>query len=143
MPSIILIEDNPVDAELTLRTLRKANISSDIRVFFEASAAREYLFSHPEAALFPPKLILLDINLGAESGLDILDHLRQHSRLSHIPVIVLTGYNTDSTVVQSYERGIAGFIVKPLDMAQFEVVLQSIGLYHELVLIPTKDGYHD
>jgi CheY-like chemotaxis protein len=129
---ILLVEDNPDDAELTLRTLRKNNVANQVLVLTDGQAAIDYLI---EGAPFGghasvlPKVILLDLKLPKVDGLEVLRRIRGDERTKLIPVVVLTSSNQESDLVRTYELGVNSYIVKPVDFSQFAATVRDVGLY--------------
>jgi two-component system response regulator len=134
---ILLIEDNPQDAELALRALRQAKIANHIRVARDGAEAIEILFgaaSHsPEAA---PKVILLDLKLPKIDGLEVLKRVKSDPRTKLIPVVVLTSSREQNDIVESYRLGVSSYIVKPVDFERFAEAVQKAGMYWLLLNQP-------
>lgn len=126
---ILVIDDNPDDTFLTLRTLRTHKITEDILVIHDGEAALEWLKNTPTA----PELVLLDLNLPKVSGIDILIYLKSNPRTQAIPVVVLTGSMDQRDLVENYSRNANGYIEKPLDYARFVETVSDIGLTKLLV----------
>ena len=126
---ILLIDDNPDDTFLTLRTLRTHKITEDILVIHDGEEALEWL----KNTATPPELVLLDLNLPKVSGIDILIYLKSNSRTQSIPVVVLTGSMDQRDLVENYSRNANGYIEKPLDFARFVETVRDIGLTSLLV----------
>lgn len=132
MAQILLVEDNRDDEELILLTLTENQIATDVKVVRDGAEALDYLFAAgPYAAQKPdlPYLILLDVKLPKISGLEVLQRVRQDSRLSRIPVVMLTSSREDPDVSRSYELGANSYIVKPVDFRQFKEAIKLVGLY--------------
>src|SRR5579872_972360 len=96
----LVIESSPADAYLTSEALKQAGLTSEIIVIGDGQAALDHL----ETAA-PPEMILLDLNLDILSGLDLLDRIREDSRLSAIPVVMLSGSENGKDIQESYRRG--------------------------------------
>ncbi|MDD5204883.1 MAG: response regulator [Desulfobacterales bacterium] len=128
---IVLIEDNPTDAELTLHALKKSNLANNVKVLRDGEEALEYLFS---ACPLPgtvgcPYLILLDLKLPKISGLEVLEKIRSDERTKMIPVVVLTSSAEEKDRVESYKLGVNSYIVKPVEFDNFAKVVAEIGFY--------------
>lgn len=125
--TILLIEDNEGDEALTLRALKRHNISNPVHVARDGAEALEYLFGLPEGAL--PQLILLDLNLPKIGGLEVLRSVRAEPRTKRLPVVILTSSKEDRDLAEGYERGANSYIVKPVDFVQFSDAVRQLGLY--------------
>ena len=135
--SIVLVEDNPADAELTIRALRRGKISNPIHHLEDGAEALDFLFcegAYSDRAIdTPPKVILLDLKLPKVNGLEVLRRLKTDSRTQTIPVVVLTSSGQDRDVIDSYELGVNSYIVKPVDFEQFSEAIRQIGCYWVLL----------
>ncbi|HEX4629377.1 MAG TPA: response regulator [Chthoniobacterales bacterium] len=130
---ILLVEDNPEDLELTLRALRKGNITNSIEVVRDGAEALEFLFcegAHVARDLEDgPKVILLDLKLPKVDGLEVLRRVKTDERTKSIPVVVLTSSKEQRDVVESYQLGVNSYIVKPVNFEGFAHAVQEIGMY--------------
>jgi len=130
---IVLIEDNPNDAELTMDALQRENLGSHIMLLMDGEEALDYLFSRGKYKnnkyLESVKLILLDLKLPKISGLEVLKMVKSNERTKSIPVVVLTSSAEDYDVIESYKLGANSYIVKPVDFEQFLKTVKEIGLY--------------
>jgi two-component system response regulator len=129
---ILLVEDNPSDEALTLRALRKNNISSTVVVKRDGAEALDYLFvrrsdSGDTRAL--PQLILLDLQLPKIDGLEVLRRIRADARTRLLPVVILTSSREDGDLVRGYDLGANGYVRKPVDFVQFAEAVRQVGLY--------------
>jgi two-component system, response regulator len=124
--NILLVEDNPDDAELTLRAFAKNNIANSVVHVADGEEALDYLLS-PDNPL--PTLVLLDLKLPKVSGLDVLKRMRADARTKRTPVVVLTSSNEERDLVASYDLGANSFVRKPVDFAQFLDAAKQLGLY--------------
>ncbi len=122
---ILLVEDNPADAELTLHALRKSNLANKIQLARDGAEALDFLFCRGDFASreFPqaPNLILLDLKLPKVDGLQVLEEVKRDTRTRAIPVIVLTTSKEESDMVTSYHFGVNSYIQKPLTSANFRM----------------------
>ncbi len=129
---ILLVEDNPDDAELTLRALREHNLANRVKVVSDGVEALEYLRpdegEHPPADGYP-KLVLLDLKLPRVGGLEVLRRLKASERTRLIPVVVMTSSREEADLVASYKYGANSYIVKPVDFDQFMKAVSVLGLY--------------
>ncbi len=130
---ILLVEDNPDDAELTLRAFRKSKILNEIVVVTDGVEALDYVFAtgaHAERNLEAnPAVILLDLKLPKIGGLEVLRRLRADERTRRIPVVVLTSSIEERDILSSYDLGANSFVRKPVDFAQFVDAAQQLGMY--------------
>ncbi|MBW4424158.1 MAG: response regulator [Nostoc desertorum CM1-VF14] len=131
--SIVLVEDNPTDAELTIRALRRSRIGNQIQLLEDGVEALDFLFCRGNYAhrsmTNQPKVILLDLKLPRISGLEVLRQLKADPRTQRIPVVVLTSSAEDQDIIESYQLGVNSYIVKPVDFEQFNQVVQQLGFY--------------
>jgi len=131
--TILLVEDNPDDVELTLRAFEQANIANEVRVVRDGAAALELLLARGEhegrERGDDPQLVLLDLKLPRVSGLDVLRELRSHERTQLLPVVVLTSSQEERDVVESYRLGANSYVRKPVDFAEFVEATRQLGLY--------------
>ena len=131
--SIVLVEDNPTDAELTIRALRRGRIGNNIQLLEDGAEALDFLFCRGEYAhrsiTNQPKVILLDLKLPRVSGLEVLRQLKSDPRTQMIPVVVLTSSAEDQDMIESYQLGVNSYIVKPVDFEQFNQAVQQLGFY--------------
>jgi two-component system response regulator len=124
---IVLVEDNPDDAALTLRAFRKSSLQADVRVFQDGIEALAYLQGSGLTA--QPDVILLDLKLPLLDGLEVLARLRAHPETRLVPVVMLTTSQEQDDLVRSYTLGANSYIRKPVDFNRFVEVIQAIGLY--------------
>lgn len=123
--TILLVEDNPDDVELTLRALQRNNIANSVTVARDGVEALNCLSS--PASL--PTVILLDLKLPKVDGLEVLKTVRATERLKRLPVVILTSSKEEQDVIKSYELGANSYIRKPVDFAQFTDAVKQLGLY--------------
>jgi CheY-like chemotaxis protein len=132
---ILLVEDNPADAELTLRALSRSKLTNHVHVARDGAEALDFLFprSGPAAG---PKVILLDLKLPKVDGLEVLRRLKADDRTRRIPVVVLTSSREEPDIVTSYRLGANSYIVKPVDFEAFVRAVSDVGLYWLLLNEP-------
>jgi two-component system, response regulator len=139
---ILIVEDNPRDAELTLRALKKNNLANNILVAEDGAEALDFFFCRGkfEKRNFtnPPKVVLLDLKLPKVSGLEILKIVKGDKRTSLIPIVVVTSSKQEPDMKKAYELGVNSYVVKPVDFDQFINAMSSLGLYWLLVNEPLK-----
>jgi two-component system response regulator len=131
--SILLVEDNADDVELTLRAFRKSKVLNEIVVKRDGVEALDYLFSsgadaglHPSPSL---EVVLLDLKLPKVDGLEVLRRMRADERTRRTPVVVLTSSSEEKDIVRSYDLGANSFVRKPVDFNEFLEAAQQLGLY--------------
>ena len=134
---ILLVEDNATDEELTLRALRKANIANRVVVVRDGAAALDYVFARgvfaSRADKEHPLVVLLDLNLPKVGGLDVLKAIRADPRTRTQPVVILTSSGEDRDVLEGYGNGANSYVVKPVEVTQFNEAVGQLGLYWVLV----------
>jgi two-component system, response regulator len=130
---ILIVEDNPQDAELAIRALKKLNLAIHIVVAEDGEEALNIIFSRgvPEArqALMPPKVIFLDLKLPKVSGLDILKEIKSNPSTKMIPVVIITSSREDHDIRAAYEFGANGYVVKPVEFEAFSNSIIQTGLF--------------
>jgi two-component system, response regulator len=130
---ILLIEDNPDEAELTIRSLKKHNLANKLMHFDDGAEALDFIFPKDPSTEtdfhFNPKLILLDLKLPKVTGLEILSRLKEDERTKMIPVVVLTSSKEEQDVFESYKLGVNAYIVKPVNFETFARVISELGLF--------------
>jgi two-component system response regulator len=139
---IILVEDNPDDAELVIRALRKNGISNTLVHLQDGEAALHFLFCegpYEGARVLPnPRVILLDLKMPKVDGLEVLRRVKSHERLRLIPVVMLTSSKEDKDIFESYHLGVNSYVVKPVEFERLLKTVQGIGLYWLLLNQPCK-----
>jgi len=116
--SILLVEDNPMDVDLTKRAFAMNGLPVDMQVAGDGEQALEYI-ARWDAGEVPPSVILLDLKLPKVGGLDVLKRLKEHPIYRHIPVVVLTSSSEDRDIQAAYSRGANSYIVKEIDFDKF------------------------
>ena len=130
---ILLVEDDPDDVELTLRALRKSNITNKVELARDGAEALDYLFgtgaySGRDTSLMPT-VILLDLKLPKIDGFELLRRLRADDRTKLLPVVILTSSKEEQDIANGYSRGCNSYVRKPVDFAQFSEAVRQLGLY--------------
>ncbi len=137
---ILLVEDNPTDVELTLRTLEKHNLANHVEVVNDGAKALDFVFAtgaHKDRKIDKkPKVILLDLKLPKVDGLEVLRKMKSDERTKDIPVVVLTSSKEEQDRIESYRLGVNSYIVKPVDFTQFSKAVSKLGLYWVLLNEP-------
>jgi two-component system, response regulator len=130
---ILLVEDNPNDAEMAMRALKKNNIANNVAHVADGAEALDFIFARGAYSgrkiENSPKVILLDLKLPKVDGLEVLKIVKSDPRTKIIPVIVLTSSNEESDIIESYQLGVNSYIVKPVDFDKFVEAIKGLGLY--------------
>jgi CheY-like chemotaxis protein len=134
---ILLVEDNPMDVDLTMRAFAKRKLANPIQVARDGEEALAFL-ERWEAGETLPVVVLLDINLPKVSGLDVLQQFKTHPHSQKVPVIILTTSAEDGDIQVAYEKGANSYIVKPVDFEKFVEVASQIDLYWNVINIPPR-----
>lgn len=139
---ILIVEDDPRDAELTLRALKKNNLANNVFVAKDGEEAIEFIFCKGkfESRNFnnPPKVILLDLKLPKVGGLEILRLVKGDKKTTHIPIVIVTSSREEPDMKEAYDLGVNSYVVKPVDFDKFVSAMSSLGLYWLLVNQPLK-----
>jgi two-component system response regulator len=130
---ILLIEDNPSDAELAIRELRRHKFANRIHLIGDGAEALDFIFcrgAYQHRSFYrPPKLILLDMKLPKVDGLQILAAIKQDVRTQAIPVVIMTSSSEQRDLIESYKLGANAYIQKPVDFDEFRRVIEHIGMF--------------
>jgi two-component system response regulator len=131
--TILLVEDNPSDINLTKRAFEKGHITNDLVVAEDGQEALDYIFGTGKYANRDigqlPTLILLDLKLPKISGLEVLKKIRATEIIKRLPVVILTSSKEEQDVAASYDLGVNSYIRKPIDFNQFAEAIKYLGLY--------------
>jgi two-component system response regulator len=131
--TILLIEDNASDIDLTKRALEKGRIANALVVVSDGQEALDYLFGTGEYAGRDtsdfPALTLLDLKLPKVSGLEVLRRIRSDSRTRRMPVVILTSSREEQDIAAGYDLGVNSYIRKPVDFEHFVQSVAQLGLY--------------
>lgn len=134
---ILLVEDNPRDAELTMRALTRRNLANNVYVLEDGEEALEFVFCRGRFAErkfgFPPKVILLDLKLPKVDGLEVLREIKGDDRTRMIPVVVVTSSREHPDIKTAYALGANSYVVKPVDFEAFLEIMSQLGLYWVLM----------
>jgi len=130
---ILLVEDNPYDAEMTIRSLQGRHLANRLHHVKDGAEALAFIFargpySHRTVEA-GPHLILLDLKLPKVDGLEVIKTIKADERTRPIPVVVLTSSTEEPDIAQSYRLGVNSYIVKPVDFEKFSDVISQLGLY--------------
>jgi CheY-like chemotaxis protein len=130
---ILLVEDNPYDAELALRSLKNNHLANRVIVVRDGEEALDFIFARgafsDRRVEDIPRVILLDLKLPKVDGLEVLKAVKNDPRTRFIPVVVLTSSKEEKDIVESYQLGANSYIVKPVDFDKFIEAVNSLGLY--------------
>jgi len=139
---ILIVEDDPRDAELTLRALRKNDLAHHAYVAEDGEEALDFFFCRGKFAErdlnSPPRVVLLDMKLPKVNGLEVLKAIKSDTRTKHIPVVIVTSSREEPDIKKAYELGVNSYVVKPVDFDNFVNAMSSLGLYWLLVNQPMK-----
>lgn len=133
---ILLVEDNPTDAELAMRALRKKNLANNLVWVRDGAEALDFVYCRGEyegRSNGTPKLILLDLKLPKVDGIEVLRILKSDPDARTVPVVMLTSSHEEKDIVESYQLGVNSYIVKPVDFEKFVEMVAQVGLYWSLV----------
>jgi len=137
---ILLVEDNPRDAELTVRALKKRNLANRLFVVEDGVEALDFIFCRGKyagrAVAQPPKVVLLDLKLPKLDGLEVLRAIKADERVCRIPVVIITSSHEDPDIQAAYELGVNSYVVKPVNFDAFVEAVSHLGLYWLLVNQP-------
>ncbi len=131
--TILLVEDNPDDVELTLRALKQYHVQNEIAVVRDGAEALDYLFAtgayadRDKVAL--PAVVLLDLKLPKIDGLEVLQRIRADERTKLVPVVILTSSKEEQDIINGYKFGANSYVRKPVDFNQFVEAARQLGLY--------------
>lgn len=137
---ILLIEDNANDAEMTMRALKKNNVTNKIFHLKDGADALEFIFGtgkfEGRNILHKPKVILLDLKMPKVDGIEVLEKIKSNESTKAIPVVILTSSKEDPDIQKCYLLGVNSYIVKPVDFEGFHKVVADLGLYWVLLNQP-------
>ena len=134
-PPILLVEDNPIDVDLTLRAFKKRNLTNSIHVARDGEEAVNFIDRWDTGEQIP-LVILLDLNLPKIDGLEVLTILKTHPKYGTIPVVVLTSSTDNKDIERAYKLGANSYIIKPVNFVKFVEVASQIELYWNVLNEP-------
>ncbi len=130
---IVIVEDNPNDAELMIRSLKKNNLANNLILLEDGEEAMNFFFRQGKYEGVEmteiPKVIFLDLKLPKVSGLEILKNLKTNTATRKIPVIIVTSSKEDPDIQAAYELGANSYVVKPVNFDRFKQTISQLGLY--------------
>lgn len=132
---ILLVEDNPVDIDLTIRAFKKRNLNNPIQIARNGEEALKYIEKW-DAGDQTPVVILLDLKMPKVDGLEVLKVLKNHEKYATIPVVVLTTSSDNKDIEKAYKLGANSYIVKPVNFDKFVEVASQIELYWNVLNEP-------
>jgi CheY-like chemotaxis protein len=131
--TILLVEDNPDDAELTLRAFKKNNIANEIIVVGDGVEALEYLYGtgkyQSREIRRLPAVVLLDLKLPKMDGMEVLQHIRSDDRTKLLPVVILTSSKEEQDIIGTYSLGANSYIRKPVNFEKFLDAVRQLEVY--------------
>ncbi len=140
MVEILLVEDNPGDADLARETLTISKMKNNLHVVNDGEKAMAFLRKQgPYAAVPRPDIILLDLNLPRKDGREVLAEIKADNELKRIPVVVLTSSSAEEDIIKSYNLHANCYITKPLDFVQFTKIIHAIENFW-LSIVKLPDG---
>jgi CheY-like chemotaxis protein len=137
--SILYVEDDEKDVELTLTALEEHHLANAVTVVRDGEQALDYLYrrgAFEGRATHDPVLVLLDLKMPKVDGFEVLRTIKSDERLKSIPVVVLTSSREEKDLVSSYALGVNAYVVKPVDFDQFIGAVRELGLFWLLVNVP-------
>lgn len=135
---ILLVEDNITDAELTIRELKKHNMANNLIHVKNGEEALEFIFAtgkfmKSREVQYPPKVILLDIQMPKVNGIEVLQKIKSDPRTASIPVVILTSSKESPDIKKCYAFGANSYIVKPVNFESFAEAIRNLGFYWLLI----------
>lgn len=134
---VLLVEDNPDDAELAIRALKKQNLANNLIHLIDGAEALDFLFGKGKFSERNidniPKVILLDLKMPKVNGLEVLQKIKTDPHTKRIPVVVLTSSAEDPDIKKSYDLGANSYIVKPVEFNNFAKTIADLGLYWMII----------
>lgn len=141
--TILLVEDNHYDEELTLAAFQESRLANDIVVVRNGEEALDYLFGMGKYGNRQvddlPQLVLLDLKLPKIDGLEVLQRIRANERTRYVPVVILTSSKEQEDRIKGYDYGCNAYIRKPVDFEQFQEAVKTLGLFWSVYNEPAYD----
>ncbi|HEX3855979.1 MAG TPA: response regulator [Verrucomicrobiae bacterium] len=136
---ILLAEDNEHDVELTLAALEEHNLANEVVVTRDGAEALDYLHHRGKFAGHAnglPVVVMLDLKMPKVDGLEVLQQMKNDPHLKHVPVVMITSSREEQDLVRSYELGVNGYVVKPVDFQKFIESIKQVGFYWAIINEP-------
>ncbi len=136
---ILLVEDDPMDVELTMTALGEYNLSNEVVLARDGEEALDYLYSrgkYQQRGGENPAVLLLDLKLPKVDGLEVLKTLKSDDKFKMIPVVILTSSREEKDMVTSYELGVNAYVVKPVDFHEFVNAIKELGIFWAIINEP-------
>ncbi|MFZ2234984.1 MAG: response regulator [Dokdonella sp.] len=130
--TILLAEDSPADAEMTLDALREANLANPIVHVEDGVEALDFLYcrgAYSNSTELMPAVVLLDIKMPRLDGLEVLKQMRADDAFKRVPVVILSSSREESDLVRSWDLGVNAYVVKPVDVNQFFIAIRTLGQF--------------
>jgi two-component system response regulator len=143
-PTVLLVEDNPDDEELTIRGFKRSSLANPVDVARDGQEALYYLFgteSQPAHRL--PVLVLLDLKLPRVGGLEVLERIRGDQRTRRVPVVILTSSSEDRDLIDGYDLGANSYVRKPISFQEFARAIAQLGVYWLVINQPAPTADDD
>ena len=137
--TLLLVEDNPNDVELTLTALKEAHLANEVVVANDGEQALDFLYRRGKYAgrtTPQPGVILLDLKMPKVDGHEVLRHIRSDPELRLVPVVVLTSSREERDLYESYDNGANSYVVKPVDFEEFITAISKLGVFWALLNEP-------
>ncbi len=140
--TILLVEDNPTDEQLTIRAFARSGVANQLIVVRDGVEALDYLFARASYAgrdtSVSPAVMLLDLNLPRIDGIEVLRQVRANQHTSFLPIVVLTASKEQEDIVRSYSLGANAYVRKPVDFLEFVEAARTLGLFWLLLNEPPR-----
>jgi two-component system, response regulator len=130
--TILLVEDSPVDAEMTVDALREANLANPVTHVEDGEECMDWLYargSFADRRSDDPAVVLLDIKMPRMNGLDVLKQIRADERFRRTPVVILSSSREESDLARSWDLGVNAYVIKPVDVSQFFQAVRTLGQF--------------